>query len=106
MEDPPREEVKRSVALAKGAGIRTIMITGDHLGTAVSVAQALGLSGNDDLAITGGELDNMSDDRLSECVEHSAVFARVNPEHKLRIVKALKARGHKMCIRDRHFTTC
>ena len=94
MEDPPREEVKKSVALARGAGIRTIMITGDHVGTAVSVARALGLSGKDDLAITGSELDNMSDDRLLECVENSTVFARVNPEHKLRIVKALRAHGH------------
>lgn len=94
MEDPPREEVKKSVALARKAGIRTIMITGDHLGTAVSVAKALGLFESDDRAVTGSELDNMSDAGLCECVEHSAVFARVNPEHKLRIVKALKARGH------------
>lgn len=94
MEDPPREEVKKSIALAKSAGIRTIMITGDHLGTALSVARSLGLAESDDLAICGAELDSMTDDRLLERVENSRVFARVNPEHKLRIVKALKAHGH------------
>lgn len=93
MEDPPREEVKKSVALAKMAGIRTIMITGDHVGTAISVAHALGLS-QDNSAITGAELDNMTDKSLMKHVEHSNIFARVNPKHKLRIVKALKARGH------------
>mgnify|MGYP000909583509 CR=1 FL=1 len=94
MEDPPREEVRKSIALAKGAGVRTVMITGDHLDTALSVARSLGLAGEGDLAICGAELDSMTDDRLLECVENSRVFARVNPEHKLRIVKALKAHGH------------
>jgi Ca2+-transporting ATPase len=94
MEDPPREEVKKSVALARNAGIRTIMITGDHLGTALSVARSLGLAESNDLAICGAELDSMTDDGLLERVENSRVFARVNPEHKLRIVKALKAHGH------------
>jgi Ca2+-transporting ATPase len=94
MEDPPRDEVRKSVALAKSAGIRTVMITGDHLGTALSVARALGLAEADDIAITGAELDSMSDSKLLECVEHSKIFARVNPKHKLRIVKALKAHEH------------
>jgi len=80
--------------LAKSAGIRTVMITGDHLGTALSVARALGLAEADDIAITGAELDSMSDSKLLECVEHSKIFARVNPKHKLRIVKALKAHEH------------
>ncbi len=98
MEDPPREEVKKSIASAKSAGIRTIMITGDHLGTALSVARALGIAQSGDPAITGAELDSMTDCQLLKCVENSCVFARVNPEHKLRIVKALKAHGHVVAM--------
>jgi Ca2+-transporting ATPase len=92
MIDPPREEARLAVERAKSAGIRPIMITGDHPNTASVIAVELGIS-LDGLAVSGRELQQMSDDQLSECVRHASVFARVSPDHKLRIVKALKSRG-------------
>ncbi|MGE0407470.1 MAG: cation-translocating P-type ATPase, partial [Candidatus Korobacteraceae bacterium] len=89
MMDPPREEAKDAVARAKRAGIRPIMITGDHPKTAVVIANEVGIV-NDGSAITGAQLEAMSDDALAEAAQTTSVFARVNPEHKLRIVKALK----------------
>lgn len=93
MIDPPREEAKDAVARAKGAGIRPIMITGDHPITAAVIARELGVS-NEGRAVTGAEVEKMKDDAvLVQTVKEVSVYARVNPEHKLRIVKALKREG-------------
>jgi P-type Ca2+ transporter type 2C len=92
MIDPPREEAKESVARAKGAGIRPMLITGDHPKTAAVIAEELGLV-EKGRAVTGAELEKMSDDELDNTVKEVSVYARVNPEHKLRIVKALQRAG-------------
>ncbi|HSE22929.1 MAG TPA: cation-translocating P-type ATPase [Pyrinomonadaceae bacterium] len=92
MIDPPRDEAKESVARAKGAGIRPMLITGDHPVTAAVIARELGLV-EKDKAVTGTELEKMSDVALAETVKEVSVYARVNPEHKLRIVKALQRSG-------------
>jgi len=92
MIDPPREEAKRAVARARGAGIRPIMITGDHPITASAIARELGIA-QDDRAVTGLELEEMSDAQRERTVEEVSVYARVNPQHKLRIVQALQRRG-------------
>jgi P-type Ca2+ transporter type 2C len=89
MIDPPREEAKQAVARAAAAGIRSMMITGDHPKTAAVIAVELGIS-SDRRVITGAELEKLSDDALSKAVSEISVYARVNPEHKLRIVKALQ----------------
>ncbi|HEY8853259.1 MAG TPA: cation-translocating P-type ATPase [Gemmatimonadaceae bacterium] len=89
MIDPPRAEASEAVARAKRAGIRLIMITGDHPRTAAVIARELGISG-DGRTITGAELDKQSDDALAKTVAEVSVYARVNPDHKLRIVKALQ----------------
>jgi P-type Ca2+ transporter type 2C len=92
MIDPPREEAKDAVSRAKSAGIRPVMITGDHPRTAVVIAQKLGIiSGG--RAVTGAELDKMQDAALAETVKEVSVYARVNPGHKLQIVKALQNGG-------------
>ena len=93
MIDPPREEAKEAVARAKAAGIRPMMITGDHPKTAAVIAAELGIV-EDGRAVTGAELEKMSDDdSLAQTVQEVSVYARVNPEHKLRIVKALQREG-------------
>jgi Ca2+-transporting ATPase len=92
--DPPRREVKDAVQVAVTAGIRPMMITGDHPLTALAIARELGIARPDDRVITGHELAKMSQQELENTVEHVAVFARVSPEHKLNIVQALQARGH------------
>jgi Ca2+-transporting ATPase len=92
MMDPPREEARTAVAKAKGAGIRPIMITGDHPKTAAVIAAELGVATNDRV-IVGTELEAMSDDQLDRAVAETSVYARVNPEHKLRIVEALQRNG-------------
>jgi Ca2+-transporting ATPase len=92
MIDPPREEAKEAVARAKGAGIRPIMITGDHPKTAAVIAQELGIVANG-RAVTGAELEKMPEETLDRTVQEVSVYARVNPEHKLRIVKALRRDG-------------
>ena len=92
MIDPPREEAREAVARAKGAGIRPIMITGDHPRTAAVIAAELGIAA-DGRAITGAELQDMPDEVLDRTVREVSVYARVNPEHKLRIVKALQRNG-------------
>jgi Ca2+-transporting ATPase len=97
MIDPPREEAKAAVARAKGAGIRPIMITGDHPKTAAVIAAELGIA-TDGRAITGAELERMSDEVLGRTVRDVSVFARVNPEHKLRIVKALQRQGDTVAM--------
>ena len=92
MLDPPREEAKDAVARAKGAGIRPVMITGDHPRTATVIAHELGVA-SDGRAVTGAELDKMQNGALAETVNEISVYARVNPGHKLRIVKALQRGG-------------
>jgi Ca2+-transporting ATPase len=97
MIDPPRTEVRTAVAECRTAGIRPVMITGDHPLTALHIARALGISDANDpneRVITGQELANMSVEELEGLVEHVPVYARVSPEHKVKIVEALKARGH------------
>ena len=88
MIDPPRAEAKAAVGVCKEAGIRPVMITGDHIVTASAIAKELGILNEGDTAITGTELDNMSDETLEENVEKISVYARVSPENKIRIVKA------------------
>lgn len=92
--DPPRPEVYGSIKECKSAGIRTIMITGDHAATAAKIADELGISSKDSLVLTGAKLDKMSDEELSNTINKCSVFARVTPEHKLRIVRALQAKGN------------
>jgi Ca2+-transporting ATPase len=94
MMDPPRPEAARSVERARRAGIRTVMITGDHAETARAIGIELGLVDHGGGIMTGEELDRTSDRRLAEIVEHVAIFARVTPAHKLKIVRALRERGH------------
>lgn len=93
MIDPPREEVKQAVVRCRMAGIRPVMITGDHPATASAIARELGIASESDRVITGQDLDAMSDDQLAANVEQIAVFARVAPEHKLRVVRAWKTRS-------------
>ncbi|MEM2673596.1 MAG: cation-transporting P-type ATPase, partial [Candidatus Bathyarchaeia archaeon] len=94
MIDPPREEAIEANRLCQKAGIKTVMITGDHKLTAVAVAKEVGIFNEGDIVLTGVELDRLSDREFEEIVEKVAVYARVSPEHKLRIVNALKKRGH------------
>jgi len=93
MIDPPRSEVRDAVAITKSAGIRTVMITGDHPLTAAEIARQLGIA-ETGRVLTGAELENLSFDELKNVVDEVQVFARVSPEHKLKIVQALQERGH------------
>lgn len=93
MIDPPRPEAKQAVALCRRAGIKPVMITGDHVVTASAIAKELGILLDTDKAITGAELDAMSDEELDNQVENIAVYARVSPENKIRIVKAWQRKG-------------
>lgn len=92
--DPPRAEVKEAVARCKSAGIRPVMITGDHPLTALHIAKELGIAQEGDRVVTGVELNSIQERELDALVEQIPVYARVSPEHKLRIVEALKRRGH------------
>ena len=94
MVDPPREESKAAVADAKRAGIRPVMITGDHKITATAIAKQIGIFEEGDMAVTGVELDAMSDEELNEKIEHISVYARVSPENKIRIVEAWQKKGN------------
>ena len=94
MVDPPREESKAAVADAKRAGIRPIMITGDHKITATAIAKQIGIFEEGDIAVTGAELDAMSDAQLNEEIDKISVYARVSPENKIRIVDAWQRRGN------------
>ena len=93
MIDPPREEVKAAVEKCKTAGIKTVMITGDHIITAKAIAKEIGILGRDELAITGNELDKLTDNELVKNIMNYSVFARVTPEHKVRIVKLYQRAG-------------
>ncbi len=94
MIDPPRPEAKAAVATCLRAGIRPVMITGDHIITASAIARELGILRPGQRAITGTELDGMSEEELDACVEDISVYARVSPENKIRIVKAWQKKGH------------
>lgn len=94
MMDPPRPESRAAVASARQAGIRPVMITGDHKVTAMAIAQRIGILSPGDLAATGAELDEMGDEDLNRRLERISVYARVSPEHKIRIVRAWQDRGH------------
>ena len=93
MIDPIRPEVKAAIAECRGAGIRAVMITGDHRDTAVAIAKELGIITDESQAVTGAELDRLSDEQFRRKVTEYGVYARVQPEHKTRIVQAWKARG-------------
>ncbi len=93
MIDPPREEARLAVEKCKTAGIKTVMITGDHKVTAIAIAKALGILEKEDEALTGAELEEMSDEELTKNIRNYSVYARVSPEHKVRIVKAWKEQG-------------
>ncbi len=93
MIDPPREEAKEAVKKCISAGIKTVMITGDHKITATAIAKELGILKNEKEAITGSELEKMTDEELTKKVKNISVYARVSPEHKVRIVKAWQANG-------------
>lgn len=94
MLDPPRPEVKAALQVANRAGIRTIMITGDHYRTAAAIGKELGLLAGEGEILTGADLDRMTDRELGQLVERITVYARVTPQHKLRIVRALRAKEH------------
>lgn len=94
MMDPPREESKAAVADAKRAGIKPIMITGDHKITATAIAKQIGIFEDGDLAVTGVELDAMSEEELTEKIDRISVYARVSPENKIQIVNAWQKKGH------------
>lgn len=98
MNDPPRPEAAKAVAVCKQAGIIPVMITGDHVDTACAIARKLGILEKESKALTGKELDRLSDTELSEIIYKCRVFARVSPEHKVRIVKAFRSRGETVAM--------
>ncbi|OXS62328.1 calcium-translocating P-type ATPase, SERCA-type [Cohnella sp. CIP 111063] len=98
MMDPPRKEVKEAIYKCRQAGIKTVMITGDHGTTAESIARTLGIIGREGRVITGTELAAMPDEELEKVADDVNVYARVSPEHKLRIVQALQRRGHVVAM--------
>jgi Ca2+-transporting ATPase len=101
MIDPPREEVKDAIGMCKNAGIKVVMVTGDHKLTAMAVAKELDLIGENESegkVLTWEELDKMNDEQLAEMVENVAIYARVSPEHKMRIVKAWKSKGYVVAM--------
>ncbi|QAY65509.1 calcium-translocating P-type ATPase, SERCA-type [Paenibacillus protaetiae] len=98
MIDPPRKEVRDAIAVCRRAGIKTVMITGDHQRTAEAIAAQLGIMPRGGIAISGKELEAMSDEQLDRLADNIYVYARVSPEHKLRIVKALQRHGHVVAM--------
>ncbi len=98
MIDPPRDEVRQAIQECKSAGIKTVMITGDHKNTAVAIARSLGFFGSGMIALSGEELDLLSDKELYEKVKNISVYARVSPEHKLRVVRAWRAHGEVVAM--------
>lgn len=98
MIDPPRQEVKQAIAECKRAGIKTVMITGDHQKTAEAIALELGILERSGISLNGTQLQALSDREFEDVVENVSVYARVSPEHKLRIVKALQQQGHVVAM--------
>ena len=98
MIDPPREEVKESIKKCEAAGIKTIMITGDHKLTAVAIAKELGLFNESSIALTGEEMNKLSDKEFSKVSDKVVIYARVSPEHKARILDTLKKKGHTVAM--------
>lgn len=98
MRDPPREEVKVAIQKCEDAGIKTVMITGDHKITASAIAKELGILKENDLTLTGSELDNLGDAEFEDKVERVSVYARVYPIHKLRVIDALKKKGYVVAM--------
>lgn len=93
MIDPPRSEVKEAVNRCIKAGIRPIMITGDHMQTAAAIAEEIGIKRNGDMVMSGAMIDSLTDEEFADCIKNYSVFARVSPENKVRIVKAYQAQG-------------
>lgn len=98
MIDPPRKEARDAIATCRRAGIKTVMITGDHQLTAEAIAHQLGIMPRGGIAVSGRELSNMDDDQLDRLSDNIYVYARVSPEHKLRIVKSLQRQGHVVAM--------
>ncbi len=96
--DPARPEAREAIKVARSAGIRSIMITGDHALTAEAIGRDLGIVGDDEHAITGAELSDMSDEQIEEALKHTSVFARVAPEHKMRLVRVLQSGGQVVAM--------
>ena len=94
MIDPPRKEVKNSIAISKAAGIRTVMITGDHKNTAFAIGNELGIANDISQTLSGSEIDSYTQTEFNKIVNNYSIFARVSPEHKVKIVKALKSNGN------------
>ncbi|MDM7917879.1 MAG: HAD-IC family P-type ATPase, partial [Methanosarcina sp.] len=94
MRDPPREEVKAAIKTCEDAGIKTVMITGDHKVTAAAIARELGILNENDLTLTGAELDDLEEEEFDDKVERVSVYSRVYPSHKLRVVEALKKKDY------------
>ena len=98
MIDPPREGVKESIRICKNAGIKTVMITGDHIMTANAIAKQLGILGHKDLSITGKEMDQLTEEEFKNNIMKYRVFARVSPEHKVKIVEAFQEAGNVVAM--------
>ena len=98
MEDPPRPGVKEAVAQCRQAGILPVMITGDHAATALAIGRRLGMADRSSQVMTGRELDRLTDQELSQRVFDYRIFARVSPEHKVKIVKAFQQRGRVVAM--------
>jgi Ca2+-transporting ATPase len=98
MIDPPRQEVKSAVALCRKAGIKPVMITGDHILTAAAIAKELGILSRQEEAVTGDQLDKMNEEELKKNISLYSVFARVSPEHKVKIIKAYQRRGEVVAM--------
>ncbi|KAF0197993.1 MAG: sarco/endoplasmic reticulum calcium-translocating P-type ATPase/golgi membrane [Bacillota bacterium] len=98
MQDPPRPEAKDALSLCQLAGIRVIMITGDHALTALAIAKEIGMTGRDGRVVLGSEIANLSEPKLRDVVAEVNIYARVSPEHKLRIVRALRHQGHVVAM--------
>jgi len=96
--DPPRKSATRAIKAAQRAGIRVVMLTGDHIITATSIAKQIGIYKQGDLVMTGQELDQCGDNFLKKCVEKISVYARVSPSHKLKIVEALQNKGNIVAV--------
>ncbi len=98
MIDPPRPEAKEAVRMCKQAGIRPVMITGDHVATATAIGRELGILDENGMALTGAQLDQMEQHQLEKEIYKYCVYARVSPAHKVRIVKAFQARGEVVAM--------